>query len=421
MCFLRSFCFAWVWLYPLCCQILYHHGITMIVPWFTFLTENFVIRCDQVTPIVPLWARLYQYVLCKKPLLFSSSSRYHNLGPSESAFVHCACPNPVPLLLAAPLEVHEMIWKCLDFHALGFLKALLNYFHQPNSLWIPVANQAIHAICLLVLLRLHHFGGISDSVDSCSGSPRSSSFVLPLLSCNGFSLYLLTSNTESFDENDGEVGEGVVEEELADKPGTTNCTQFDILQSIILPFFFFAEMWFLTADPAVCTPMILTEFLQGKNCGSFFKKHNCHEWVQIFDVYRRFFSGLHLAVGRHHRRRTSRCPHGLQLSRVKVLLADHMHTRSWIHHKLSALRLFCWRSREYPFLFGKVAALSFSLNLYMFLARFRSLASGTSLLSFSLFMGPVLKFHSVRTSLMRNFDTYFSRRWAILFPDTCMT
>ena len=36
--------------------------------------------------------------------------------------------------------------------------------------------------------------------------------------------YLLTSNTESCDEDDGEVGEGVVEEELADEPGTTNGT-----------------------------------------------------------------------------------------------------------------------------------------------------------------------------------------------------
>ena len=60
-------------------------------------------------------------------------------------------------------------------------------------------------------------------MDSC-GSPRSSPLVLPILSGTGFSVYLLTSNTESCDEDDGEVGEGVVEEELADKPGTTNGT-----------------------------------------------------------------------------------------------------------------------------------------------------------------------------------------------------
>ena len=45
---------------------------------------------------------------------------------------------------------------------------------------------------------------------------------------------------------------------------------------------------------------------------------------QFFDIYRGFFSGLHLAVGRHHRRRIPRYPQGLQLGRVKVFLADHV-------------------------------------------------------------------------------------------------
>ena len=64
----------------------------------------------------------------------------------------------------------------------------------------------------------------SVPVDSCSGSPRRSSLVLPLLSGTRFSVCLLTSTTESCDEDDEEVGEGVVEEELADKPRTTNGT-----------------------------------------------------------------------------------------------------------------------------------------------------------------------------------------------------
>ena len=59
----------------------------------------------------------------------------------------------------------------------------------------------------------------SVSVESCNGSSRSSSLVLPLLSGSGFSVYALTSKTESC-----EVGEGVVEEEFADKPKTTNGT-----------------------------------------------------------------------------------------------------------------------------------------------------------------------------------------------------
>ena len=61
------------------------------------------------------------------------------------------------------------------------------------------------------------------SVCICSGFPRSSSLILPLLSCTGFSMYLLTSNTESCVEDDGE-GEGVGEEELVNKPGTANGT-----------------------------------------------------------------------------------------------------------------------------------------------------------------------------------------------------
>ena len=60
-------------------------------------------------------------------------------------------------------------------------------------------------------------------MDSCSGFPRSSSLVLPLLSGTGFSVYLLASNTESCDEDDEEADVGV-EEELADKPETTDGT-----------------------------------------------------------------------------------------------------------------------------------------------------------------------------------------------------
>ena len=37
-------------------------------------------------------------------------------------------------------------------------------------------------------------------------------------------MYLLISSGESCDEDDEEVGEGVVKEELGDKPGTTNGT-----------------------------------------------------------------------------------------------------------------------------------------------------------------------------------------------------
>ena len=47
-------------------------------------------------------------------------------------------------------------------------------------------------------------------------------------------MYLFATNTKSCDEDYDEVGVGVVEE-LVDKPGTTNGTQFEILQSVLLP------------------------------------------------------------------------------------------------------------------------------------------------------------------------------------------
>ena len=67
-------------------------------------------------------------------------------------------------------------------------------------------------------------------MDSGNGSPRSFSFVLPLFSDTGVSTPLfsdtesLLADVDSCDEDDEKVGEGVVEEELAVIPGTTNGT-----------------------------------------------------------------------------------------------------------------------------------------------------------------------------------------------------
>ena len=118
-------------------------------------------------------------------------------------------------------------------------------------------------------------------------------------------------------------------------------------------------------------------------------------------TYRDFFSGLHLAVGRHQRRRSPRYPHGLQLGRVKVFLADHMHTSSGVYLKLSFFRLFCWR-----FFFEL-------LNVFSYIP---CLALGASLLSCSLFLRSVLKFRGVGTSLMRIFWLVFFQAMVLSFP-----
>ena len=76
-------------------------------------------------------------------------------------------------------------------------------------------------------------------------------------------MYLLKSNTEFCDEDDGEVGVGV-EEELADNQeprmvhSSIYCNQFFVISD---------EMWFLTADPMVCIPMILTELPKESTAG----------------------------------------------------------------------------------------------------------------------------------------------------------
>ena len=168
--FLESFCFARVGLYPLCCQVLYHHGISTIVPRFTFFTENFVNRCNQVTK------------------MFRSG---HDCTSTSSA--------RSPFHFRPQADVTISVRKSCSQSGKSCNRSLCTS-SRSSFLFL-----------------------FSVSLDSCSGSHRSSSLALPLLSGTGFSVYLLTSNTESCNEDDDEVGVGVVKE-LVDKPGTTNGT-----------------------------------------------------------------------------------------------------------------------------------------------------------------------------------------------------
>ena len=195
----------------------------MIVTRFTFFTENFCDLQFSSHQHFPLWARLYQHVFCKKPSLFSSSSRYRNLGPSESACRHYAYTEPGSTFARdsignswEELEVSRSLgagFLCGSEGLLSSTKFSLNSCSQCGK----SCNRSLCTSSCPSFLFL-----FSVSVGLCSGFPRSSSLVLPLLSGTGFSVYLL-SNTESCDEDDDEVGVGVVEE-LADKPGTTNGT-----------------------------------------------------------------------------------------------------------------------------------------------------------------------------------------------------
>ena len=125
----------------------------MIVPRLTFFTMNFVIRGYQVTKIFRSGHDRTSTSSARSPYYFRLQADV--LSGSECRY--CACPSPVPLLLAPPLVIHEKNWKCPDPQAPGFLVALQEHFHQPKFLCTPVGSPAVHAIDRHVLLRVLHF------------------------------------------------------------------------------------------------------------------------------------------------------------------------------------------------------------------------------------------------------------------------
>ena len=181
-------------------------------------------------------------------------------------------------------------------------------------------------------------------------------------------------------------------------------------------------MCFLAAGPVVSVHMIFAEFPHGKNCGSFFKKHTCHEYrsnsltYTVASLVCTSPLAVITVVGFFDILMVSNSAELRSFLLTLCILARESATSS-----LSS-SFFVDATRSTHFSAGEWnAALVFLLELLHFFGKVPRLASGTSLLSISLFMGPVLKFHSARTSLMRNFDTYFSKRWSFLFPDTCLT
>ena len=181
----------------------------MIVPRFTFFTKNFVIRCNQVTKMFRsgrLQADITIWVLRKVRVDTVLTRSWFHFCLRLHWKVMRWLGSVLASLLCFPQGFVEV---------LSSTKFALNFCGQSS-------NSRDTSLCtssrsLLLFL-------FSVSVNSCSGSPRSPSLVFPLLSGTGFSVYRLTSSTESCDEDDGEVGESVVEEELADKPGKINGT-----------------------------------------------------------------------------------------------------------------------------------------------------------------------------------------------------
>ena len=112
-------------------------------------------------------------------------------------------------------------------------------------------------------------------------------------------------------------------------------------------------MWFLTADPMVCIPRSLQSFPKERTAGvcsrgiTLTNKSNCLTSNVASSLVCTSPLAVITVVG---------LLDVLMVSNSAELrfLTDHMHTRSWINYNSLSSRTFCWRSREYPFLRGKV-------------------------------------------------------------------
>ena len=104
------------------------------------------------------------------------------------------------------------------------------------------------------------------------------------------------------------------------------------------------------------------------------------------------------------------------------LLADHLHACSRKYHKLYFFGGYCGCGRQNPLIGGrKECSFLFLSGLKDFPGKFPRITAGASLLSCSLSSRSVLKFLSVGTSLMKNFDLYFPKRRTFFFSDVCLS
>ena len=142
----------------------------MIVPRFTFFTENFVIRCDQVTNMFRSGHDCTNASSARGPCYFGLQAYFTILDPSESAFIHCAYPNPVPRMLAATLEVHETNWKCRHF----CIKSHQSSSEVLLSTKFSLNSRSQSGNSCDISLCTSSDSPFFVSVVSCNGSPRSS-------------------------------------------------------------------------------------------------------------------------------------------------------------------------------------------------------------------------------------------------------
>ena len=124
-------------------------SVSMIVPRLTVFTKNLLICSNQVTKMFRSGHDCTSTSSARSPCYFRLQADI-TIWVLRTVLLHT-------VLTRTQFHFWRWLGSVLTFLTLGFSKALLKYNHQPNSSWIRVANHAIHAIYLVVLLLILHF------------------------------------------------------------------------------------------------------------------------------------------------------------------------------------------------------------------------------------------------------------------------
>ena len=177
---------------------MYHLGISMIVPRFTFSTRNFVICSNQVTTLFRSGHDCTSTSSARSPRYFCLQAdiaiwvfREVRVDTMLARTLFHFCSRLHGKFMGSVLILRRKVspWLCRT----AFIDKILSEILQP--VWQVMQQIALYFFASSIFL-------FSVSVCLCCRFPRSSSLVVPLLSGTGVSVYLLTSNTESCDEDD---------------------------------------------------------------------------------------------------------------------------------------------------------------------------------------------------------------------------
>ena len=143
-----------------------------------------------------------------------------------------------------------------------------------------------------------------------------------------------------------DVEEGLLEEELFHKPGTTIGTKFSVLHCIRI--LFWMRCGFLTVDPLIRVSVFVAKLSERQHFWRILEDFHSQEYVQFFDINCDLFMRLHFSIGCYDCRRTSRRRQSIHFSRIQVLFDCHVHRRSGVYNKFSFLRFKIWWRRQAP-------------------------------------------------------------------------